>query len=352
LIYIRFLKEIYLMVQTTAQTPVELWPLTLLRRAWAYNRFITLAALLQITLIPLLLIAWVVDAKTILGMPAWVKPLKFAVSGAIYTFTFVWLLTYVQRFRWLKQIAASVTGLALLAETGLVTMQVVRGTMSHFNEATPFDSAVFDIMGGLIMPVAVLNLLLSIGLLFQRLPDPVFAWGLRWGVVISFVGMAVAFLMVDGPTPSQLQRLEAGERVHYIGGHSVGVEDGGPGLPLLGWSTEGGDLRAPHFFGLHGMQLLPIAGWMLARPALRQRLSTPRRLVLIWTVGLGYLGLIAILTWQALRGQPIIAPDEQTWLALGSLVVVVLAVVVATVANKSAESLRLAPRRVQPASQR
>jgi hypothetical protein len=99
------------------------------------------------------------------------------------------------------------------------------------------------------------------------------------------------------------------------------------------------------------MQLLPLIGWMLTRPALRQRLSIPRRLVLVWTAALGYLGLIAILTWQALRGQPVIAPDGQTWQALGGLIVVVLAVVVATVANSGAERLHLAAKRVAPTSQ-
>jgi hypothetical protein len=67
--------------------------------------------------------------------------------------------------------------------------------------------------------------------------------------------------------------------------------------------------------------------------------------VLIWTAGLGYLGLIAILTWQALRGQPVIAPDGQTWLALGGLVVVVLAVVVAVVAKNDGGNLRLEAKR-------
>jgi hypothetical protein len=301
---------------STPQLSITGW----LGRAWATNRLLTLAGLLHLLLIPVFLVAWLADPRLILGQPAWVKPLKFALSGGVYAFSFVWLLTFVPRFPRLKQIAASATGLALIVETPLIALQVVRGTTSHFNVATPFDATLFSVMGGFIMLLAVMNLVLAVLLLFQRLPDRVFGWGLRFGVLLSFVGIAVAFLMTSGPTPEQLARLEAGETVATIGAHSVGVADGGPGLPFVGWSTEGGDLRIPHFVGLHGLQLLPLVGWLLTRPVLRRRLSANHRLVLVWVAGLGYLGLTLLLTWQALRGQSIIAPDAATWRALGVLV--------------------------------
>jgi hypothetical protein len=301
-------------------------PSNLLHSAWAYNRWITLAGLLHLALIPVFLIAWAIDPQTILGAPAWIKPLKFAISGAIYCFTFVWLLTYVQGYPRLKRFMASTTGLAMVVETVLIALQVARGTTSHFNYTTPFDAAVFKTMGAFVMLLVVLNLVLVILLLLQRLPDQVFAASLRLGVLISLVGMAVAFLMTNGPTPAQLEQLEAGAAITTIGAHSIGVEDGGPGLPLLGWSTTGGDLRVPHFFGLHGMQLLPLLGWLLTQPALHRRLTNGGRLTLVWTGGLGYLALVTILTWQALRGQSIIAPDGLTWLALGLLVGIVAVV--------------------------
>ena len=42
---------------------------------------------------------------------------------------------------------------------------------------------------------------------------------------------------------------------------------------------------------------------------------------LVWTVGLGYLGVVLLLTWQALRGQSLIAPDPST-LAVGAALIV------------------------------
>lgn len=40
---------------------------------------------------------------------------------------------------------------------------------------------------------------------------------------------------------------------HWIGGDQTDAT----GIPLLGWSTTGGDLRPAHFLGMHVMQILP-----------------------------------------------------------------------------------------------
>ena len=285
---------------------------SLLRRAWAFSPLLTLAGLANLALIPLFLFAALVDPRVITGAPAWIKPLKFALSIALFCATFLWLLSFVQgRPRWVRLIAA-VTGAGLLVETGLIAMQVVRGTTSHFNVSTPFDATVFSLMGGFITAVSICTLLLAIWLIRQHMPDPVFAWSLRLGVLISFVGMTVAFLMTT-PTADQLAAAQTGAGMARAGAHSVGsVADGGPGLPLLGWSTVGGDLRVPPFVGLHAMQVLPLLGGLLALGWARQRWTVRGRLGLIWTASLGYLALVGLLTWQALRGQSIVAPDSLT----------------------------------------
>lgn len=179
-------------------------------------------------------------------------------------------------------------------------------------------------MGTFIAAVMVCNLLLGIQLTRQKMLDPVFAWSLRLGIFVATVGMGVAILMTAGPTPTQLAAYQAGAPVTVAGAHAVGVEDGGPGLPFVNWSTTGGDLRAPHFFGLHAIQIIPFMGWLLTRPAIRRRQSVPHRLRQIWIGGLGYLGLVVILIWQALRGQSIVAPDSLTAFSLLGLVVIVV----------------------------
>src|SRR2546421_2322162 len=116
-------------------------------------------------------------------------------------------------------------------------------------------------------------------------------------------------------TAEQAEALDTNHRPRMVGGHTVGAVDGGAGIVGVGWSTEHGDLRIPHFFGLHGLQIIPLFGWLLLRGS---RLRTQRRQVgMAFAATASYFGFIGILTWQALRGQSIVAPDAATLYALG-----------------------------------
>jgi hypothetical protein len=290
----------------------------LLRRAWAFNRPLTFVGVLMLVTLIGTLVGILVDPLVLTGQPAWIKPAKFAISISIYCFTLLWLLTFVRGRRRIVGLVAAATATALAVEEVIIVGQVLRGATSHFNIATQFDGTLWEAMGLTIAVVLVANLATVVLLLLQRLPDPAFAWALRLGLMVSFVGMGVAMFMVF-PTPAQLSAAEITGTMAIAGAHSVGVEDGGPGLPLVGWSITGGDLRIPHFAGLHGLQILPMVGFFIATLRVGW-LGTRYRVALVWTAGLTYLGFVLLLTWQALRGQPLVAPDASTLGMLGAIV--------------------------------
>ena len=291
---------------------------TTIRSAWQFHPVLTAALLVSIALTVPPVLGMAIDPKVITGANAWIKPLKFAMASAIYAASFLWLLTFVGGRPRLVRVLGNVTGVVLALEVVLITMQVARGTTSHFNAATAFDAAVFSVMGTAITILSLMNLALAIVLLRQPMSDRVFASGLRFGVFASFLGMMVAFLMTS-PTPAQLEAMRAGAEVAAVGAHSVGVLDGGPGLPFFGWSLEGGDLRVPHFVGIHGMQALALLGWLLALPVAKCRFTETRRLRFVRIGGATYFGWLGVLTWQALRGQSVVSFDGPTAVAYAAL---------------------------------
>lgn len=291
---------------------------------------LTLFSLMMAGITLFLIVGIFADSRTILGQPAWLKPAKFGLSITIYTVSITWLLGLIRtdspRIKRAKGIIAWVVIVVFVAEMVPIVAQVLRGTTSHFNVSSPFDAVLVAVMGVSIVILWVTNLVLAGILLFQRFDNPAFAWAVRLGLIIALIGMALGALMTS-PTAQQMASWQAGAVITTIGAHSVGVPDGGPGLPVTGWSTEGGDLRVPHFIGIHALQIIPLIGWFVVR---RRGLSTRQQVLLVWTASLSFLGLVALVTWQALRAQPVIAPDALTVGAfLGLLALTVSAVIAA-----------------------
>lgn len=285
---------------------------TLLERAWHTSWPLTMLGVAMILVFLAALAGVLLDHRVITGAPAWLKPAKFAVSVSVYCFTFAWLLGFVESRPRLARLAANVTVVSFIVEMTVILTQAARGTTSHFNVTTPLNTFLWLTMGAFIVVVWTMNLLLAILLLFERIPNRPFAWSLRLGLLVSLVGMGSGFLMVR-PTHEQLVAMAANHAPRVVGAHSVGVADGGPGLPVVGWSTAGGDLRVAHFLGIHAMQILPFFGWFVARRRNAfARFKEVHRLALLSTIGFTYLGLLLLLAWQALRGQSVIQPDDQT----------------------------------------
>jgi hypothetical protein len=234
----------------------------------------------------------------------------------------LWIFGYDTLRPRLSRFILSASAYILGFEMILMIFQGARAVPMHFNNTTSFDATLFGIMAVTITLLWFVNALGIAVLTVQKVPSRAFAWSLRLGLIIALAGMLEGFMMTS-PTSAQMALLRAGQHSDMIGAHTVGAPDGGPGLPLLGWSTTHGDLRIGHFVGLHGLQIIPLLGLFLMLR--RERWLTERHKVLLVMIGAaGYLGLAVLVTWQALRGQPLIAPDLLTITVLAALVTATL----------------------------
>jgi hypothetical protein len=249
--------------------------------------------------IPFAVAMWL-DPRTITGAPAWLKPAKFAISTGLYALTLAWVFTLLPAWPRTRRIVGAVTIAAMVIEVGLIAMQAGRGTTSHFNSGTPFDLAVFLVMGLVIVSQTVLSIAVAVALWRQRFADRALGWALRLGLTLTIVGASTGLLMVR-PTAAQIEAAGATGRVPISGAHTVGAPDGGPGLPVTGWSTRHGDVRVPHFVGLHAWQILPLFVVLVLG-----RVEERRRVVLTLAATGAYAVTFVWLLLQALRGLPVI----------------------------------------------
>ena len=283
-------------------------------RAWSDSEPLTATALFMLLVLAGSVAGIVLDDRIITGAPAWMKPAKFAISTAIFCGTLAWLYRYVTVWPRFVRAMGWIVSAVLILEVAIIDLQAARGTTSHFNVGTPLDGLLWSVMGTAIAVLWLASVGILAALFRQRFENPAWGWWLRMGLLVTVLGSAAGGWMVS-PTSDQAAALAAGEPVRIVGAHTVGAPDGGAGLPGVGWSTEHGDLRVPHFLGLHGLQILPLLGWLAMRRRFRGGDASQARLAFV--AAASYLGLGAILAWQALRGQSISAPDAVTLAALG-----------------------------------
>ncbi|WP_432571109.1 hypothetical protein [Kineococcus sp. SYSU DK005] len=274
------------------------------------------------------------DGRVLEGAPIWAKPLKFAISFGLYGLyglTLAWTLSLItgswrRRVGWWAGTTAATTAVLEIIAT---TVQVVRGTTSHFNVATPLDATLYAVMGIAVVVLYCATLLIGVFLaLFTKLPDRSLTWALRLGLLIAVAGLSVGFLMVL-PTDQQL----AAPEQTVIGSHSVDGDDASGGLFFLGWNTQNGDFRPAHFVGIHALQALPLLALAL-RTTAAPRLSEGTRLRIVLLTAAAWSSLTGLVLWQALRGQSITNPDALTWATAGALTLA--AVVCGTVISRRA----------------
>jgi hypothetical protein len=253
---------------------------------------------------------WIFDARELGSVSVWEKPLKFFVSSAIFSLTFSWLSSFITKgSRWVK-VAGLFIAISLAVELVLIAVMAALGTTSHFNVSTPTAIVIWSLMATFISIVLFATLFLSITILLQKQQEFNLKLTLVLGSLNTAVGMGLAFLMTR-PTATQLANYQG-----IAGAHSVGVSDGGPGLPFLGWSTVAGDLRVGHFFGLHSIQVAAIL--LAVTLVLPMALRVPLLIVGNFT----WLGFVGLVTWQSLRAEPFSSPSQLSLTGFGVLLAV------------------------------
>lgn len=217
-------------------------------------------------------------STTVNGINAYIKPLKFFLSIAIFCFTVGWLFYYLDMPRKIRAYNIMAV-LVFTFESVVITWQAANGRLSHFNVTTPLYGILFSLMG---VAIVVLTIWTGyIGLLFFRkrewtISKP-YLWGIRFGILCF-----VVFAFEGGMMAQALK-------------HTVGGDDGGKGLPLVNWSREHGDLRIAHFFGMHTLQIFPLFGYFIAKSS---------KSVIIFA--LVYAGLVTAVLVQALMGMALL----------------------------------------------
>lgn len=244
------------------------------------------AAGLSLALLVPVGLAAALDPRTLGGVSVWLKPAKFLLSFALYYATLAVVAALLpqaeRRTRLGRWVVASAIGAGGL-EMAWLLAAAAAGVPAHF--ATARGWAQLYPVAGVLAVVLILAILLQ-GWQVARQPRDSLAPALRHALVLGAVLAFGATLLAAGYLSGRT-------------GHAVGGVPGAAGLPLVGWSRTGGDLRVAHFLALHAQQALPLLGLLLVAA------GRPKAVVVVWLAAALWTGATAATFVQALRGSPL-----------------------------------------------
>jgi hypothetical protein len=250
------------------------------------------AALAMLALAIPTTLAALIDPRLFQGVDPWIKPLKFEISIALYLATLALLVPLTsERFR------AGLAGryliwpviVPLFLEVFYIGWRASRLEASHYNADDTLGAALYTAMGIAAVMFTLAPAVLAWGLARRdaaALPAP-----LRLSLVgglglTTLLGLVSGFALGGSPTG------------HYVGT----VSPNHATLPLLGWSLEIGDLRVPHFLGLHALQIVPLFGLLVWTATRHAR----RGVAAVALFATAYAGITLMALAAALRGRPLL----------------------------------------------
>ena len=201
------------------------------------------------------------------GEVSWRKPILFGISAGLTSISMGWVWASLSRWEY-DGFLSSTAAWALLIEVGLIDLQQWRGVASHFNRSTPIDSAIYNLMGLLIVWVTGVIIFLTVRSFIEPLSQPTpmviaIQYGLLYLTISCLLGIVINISgdlrMQDGLPPSRF---------------------GVAGVP-----------KFPHGVVIHALQWLPLFSWGAAWAHFSK--STQRRLILLASRASGLLLIYA-----------------------------------------------------------
>ncbi len=257
--------------------------MSLVKEIYLRNRLLATAGTINLIAAVLMSIYAFVNTTEVLGINSMIKPIKFTISIWVYSWTLAYLLFYLNDQKKVRNFSI-LSIIVMTYENLVIIIQAFRGKLSHFNQTEIIGGILYMIMGIMIVIVTVATLIIAIRFIRQKTYaiNPTFALSIKIGLIFF-----VIFSFMGG-------------YMSAINSHNVGGQIGEAGLPLLNWSTIFGDLRVPHFFGLHSLQLIPLFGYFISKNPNKE--SKTKRLV--WIFSILYFAFVSFTLWQALKGVP------------------------------------------------
>lgn len=244
-------------------------------------RLVAFALILLAALLPAA-IGLVLDERTLRGVNVWVKPMKFMLSVALLALTTAWFAAHLlPQARRSRSFTALVWTLIATGgfEVGYITLQAALGQASHYNVSDALHSALYTLMGAAAIALTATQPWLAWLIWRHGRPGiaPAYRLSVLLGLWLTFVLGATVGILLGGGQPPVTE-----------------------GLPVLGWSRSGGDLRVAHFVGIHAGQVLPLIGFALATWRVRAAITG------VWAVSLAWTVLWSATLALAVQGRPLI----------------------------------------------
>ena len=234
-------------------------------------------------------LALLVPAAGAAAINPWIKPIKFSMSFSTFASTISLFLLALRIPKWQLTLARRAIAISVAFEILSLAAQAWRSAY-HLGGQSLLDTSLAQVTNSMVMVnTAIVCWMLALfcanRVRTEQVDWPIVA-AIRYSIVIFLAGNAIGGYMLAR------------------GSHTVGVADGGPGLPLVNWSVIGGDLRIAHFIAIHAIQIVPLFAYILSQMA--PVLPVKHRKIAASTLAFAVSVAVGATFVQAALGRPLI----------------------------------------------